>query len=128
MSLKSTSYKSALARTGAVVLLIAIGACTFGGIQYYRWREGLLVGRAYHEDLPLGKFSLGGLHFGACLTDANGGSFASYCDGIPSPPPGQAYPPNPMRSKVWLGPKNGNAITLSFVRRGNDTVLIVPLP
>ena len=102
-----TSNKLALTRAGSAFLMIAllVGVCTFDAIQYYRWREGLFAGRAYHEDLPLGKFSLGELHFGACLTDVEGGSFASYCDGIPSPPPGEAFAPNPMSSEVWLGPQ-----------------------
>ena len=125
------SYRAA-ARCGAAVLiigvLVGVGLCITGGVQYYRWREGLLPGRAYHQDQPLGKFSLGGLHFGACFTDVEGGSMATFCDGFPTPPPGFGLGPNPMSSHVWLGPKQGNAITLCFVRRGNDAVLIVPLP
>jgi hypothetical protein len=124
-----TRLKDIGMRFGGALLLVALllGICTLAGVQYNRWREGLL-GTPFHQDAPLGKISLGGLHFGACLTDVEGGSLATYCDGFPTPAPGSGLPLNPKSAHVWLGPKKGNAITFCFVRGGNDTVIVVPLP
>src|SRR5262245_4549715 len=84
--------------TGGVIIVLLFGVFMAGTVQYYRWREGLLD-MPFHQDVPLGKFSLGGLHFGACLTDIDSG-LAYYCDGFPVAPSGWGSAPNPKSSKV----------------------------
>jgi hypothetical protein len=121
-------FNSNAGRMAAMILgLLIFGLLAGAGVQYYRWREGLLA-QPYHADVPLGKFSLGRLHFGACVADVTGGGFATYCDGGPIPPPGSALPGTPSTSQFWLGPKDGNAVTLCLNVGGADTVVIVPLP
>jgi hypothetical protein len=55
---------------GIVVALALLGFC-FLGVQYYRWREGLLPDIIHITKTCLSESSAWEeAHFGACLTDA----------------------------------------------------------
>ena len=111
-------------------MVIAATACALAyeivtvSSQYYKWSVGLLD-RGYHEDYPLGRTSVWGLHFGACFTDVQNGGYAMYCDGLPQGKEGFGVIPN---TKVFGAGHSGCALSLCTAFGGESVLVLVPLP
>ena len=124
--MKAAGKSNHAVATGVILGAVLLGTVGLYAHRYYCWREGL-TSAAFHDDVPLGKFSIGGLHFGACLGEVQGGLVATYCDGPPMLP-GGGRPMNPRARWYYLGPKDGNGISLSFYGNGEEMHVVIPLP
>lgn len=103
-----------------MILLLAVISIGWLGVRYRQWRTTAKSPEIADTPMePLGKLSIGALHFGAAFTARVGGSHDGYCD---------ASSASVTPHHLVLSSGDCYALNLTATIGGHSYAVIIPMP